>query len=103
MKTKELLKRMTDEERMLHNKVQFIKNQCISRVESLFVQHFQYAGIDDLTELVESFDEISSTQEYDTRVDDLIYDLVTNFKFNTNHKGEVQMSKVVNKFSMRGE
>ena len=103
MKTEELLKgiedAMTEEERKLHNKVHTIKHLCMSRVESLFVQHFHDAGIDYVPELVESFDK-TDFSTIDERTDDLIFDLVTNFKFYTNHKGQIQMSKSFDKFSM---
>ena len=77
MKTEELLKRiedaMTEEERKLHNKVHTIKHLCMSRVESLFVQHYHDAGIDDLPKLVEK---CNGTTDIDFFIDNIIYDLV---------------------------
>ena len=44
---------MDEEQRKLITDVQNIKRMCMSRVESLFVQHYHDAGIDDLPKLVE--------------------------------------------------
>ena len=64
---------MNEEERKLHTDVQHIKRMCMSRVESLFVQHYHDAGIDDLPKLVEK---CNGTTDIDFFIDNIIYDLV---------------------------
>ena len=64
---------MNEEERKLHTDVQHIKRMCMSRVESLFVQHYHDAGIDDLPKLVEK---CNTTRDIDFFIEDIIYNLV---------------------------
>jgi hypothetical protein len=63
----------------IYREVHCIKEICMSRVEDLFVQHYHDAGIDELYELYDSFEVDFTT--IDDRADDLIFDLLTNFKF----------------------
>jgi hypothetical protein len=70
---------LREDEQELYREIVGIKEICMSRVESLFVQHFHDAGIDEWSELNESFEVEFGTM--DDRTDDLIFDLITNFKF----------------------
>ena len=63
----------------IYKEVHGIKEICMSRVEDLFVQHYHDADIDELYELNDSFEVDFKT--IDDRADDLIFDLLTNFKF----------------------
>ena len=63
----------------IYKEVHGIKEICMSRVEDLFVQHYHDTDIDELYELNDSFEVGFGT--IDDRTDDLIFDLLTNFKF----------------------
>ena len=65
----------------IYREVHCIKEICMSRVEVLFDNHFlgTDTDIDELYELYDSFEVDFTT--IDDRADDLIFDLLTNFKF----------------------